>query len=99
MRTQFIAALETRVKELDGKLEAAADKVRQSGGAEKLEHQKSYYHYKALRSQLMDKIAQAQAGGEEDWNAHKAALETVYNEMVGYMDGIYRELGDETGLY
>lgn len=99
MKTAFIAALEARIKELDGKMEAAAGKIRKSGGEDKLDSQKQYFHYKALRSDLLDKIAQAQAGPDEDWNTHKAALETVYNEMAGYFDTVYSQYRDETGLY
>lgn len=99
MHAQYIAALEARIKELDGKMEAAAERIRKTGGEEKLDSQKQYFYYKALRSQITDKIEQAKSAGEEDWNTHKVALEAVYDEMVGYMDGIYKEFGDETGLY
>ncbi|MEW5772808.1 MAG: hypothetical protein AB1916_04725 [Thermodesulfobacteriota bacterium] len=99
MRTAFITSLEARIRDLDGKMEAAADKVRKSGAADMLENQKQYYYYKALRSELLDKIAQARSGTDEDWDAHKAALETVYNEMAGYFDSIYSQYGDETGLF
>ena len=99
MQTQYIVALESRVKELDAKMEAAADKIRKAHGEDKLDNQKQYFSYKALRSQLLDKIEAARHADEPEWNAHKAALEAVYNEMVGYMDGIYKEFGDETGLY
>ncbi len=99
MKTAFITALEARVRELDGKLEAAAGRIKQSAEADKLDSQKQYFYYKALRAQLQEKIAQAQAGPDEDWDSHKAALETVYNEMAGYFDSIYGQYKDETGLY
>jgi hypothetical protein len=99
MKTSFITAMEARLKELDGKMEMAAGRLKQSAEADKLDSQKQYFYYKALRSQLLDKIASAQAGPDEDWEVHKAAMETVYNEMAGYFDSIYSQYGDETGLY
>ena len=99
MQAQYISALEARIQELDIKMNTAADKIRKAGNADKLDSQKEYFYYKALRAQITDKIVQARHAGDADWQTHKAALETVYNEMVGYMDGIYKEFGDETGLY